>query len=539
MRRALLVVAVLVMSLLVGPMPPEPAVAGATPRQSLPGVVAGSTTWSLRDSLTSGGATVGPFSYGTKPLVPLMGDWNGDGAKTVGTFEAGTFRLRNANSAGPPDLAFPFGDPRGFPVAGDFDGNGVDDVAVFRNGVWQVHYLGPAPPPDTSFTFGPAEAWPAVVPVAGDWDGDGTDGVGIFSRSSRVVAPGTWVLRDTFAGPDTAFVYAPGTSPYPVVGDWDADGDDTVGVKTGTDPARWLLRNANSPGTADVDIAYGGAKDFPVVWTASEASPPGLSCPADDPYEDNDDAAQATLVSFGATVRAILCPEDADINGRMSDFFAVDAYDGRTIDMRVTFTAAEGAVNLLLRDPAGAVVAVSRGTGGSEQVTYRVPVGGAGRYTLQVYMSVDEGTVPGNAYTLAVAPGPTCPADDPFEDNDDIAHATALAAGTTLEAVLCPDDVDFNGRVSDFFGFDAAAGQSIDLLVGFLQAEGDINVVLWGPAGTVVAFSRGTVDNEHVLSTVPAGGDGRYTLQAYLADDTGSVPGNPYSVTLTLSAPSG
>jgi len=85
-------------------------------RQSLPGVVTGSTSWSLRNSLTSGGPTAGPFTNGARPaLVPVTGDWDGDGVKTPGYYQAGAFHLRNTNEAGPDATSFTFGNPRGLP----------------------------------------------------------------------------------------------------------------------------------------------------------------------------------------------------------------------------------------------------------------------------------------------------------------------------------------------------------------------------------------------------------------------------------------
>ena len=75
---------------------------------SLPAVVRGSTNWLLRDSLTTGDAT-SMFSYGARPLVPVMGDWDGNGSRTAGTFAGGVFRLRNANAAGDPDVGLPGG----------------------------------------------------------------------------------------------------------------------------------------------------------------------------------------------------------------------------------------------------------------------------------------------------------------------------------------------------------------------------------------------------------------------------------------------
>ena len=239
------------------------ATTAVTFARSLPAVVTGSINWALRDSLTTGPPTT-TFVYGTKPLVPVMGDWDGDGTRTAGTFEAGTFRLNNQNDSSPPELTFTFGDSRGFPVVGDWNGDGLDDVAVFRSGTWETRLTGSGT--IGSFPFG-SGTWPATVPVAGDWDGDGTDGIGTYTLMGA--GTGTWNLRQTASGgaPDAGtFVYNPGTSPYPVVGDWDGDGDDTVGVKTGTTPATWLLNNQNDSSGPEVTFDFGAASDFPLTW---------------------------------------------------------------------------------------------------------------------------------------------------------------------------------------------------------------------------------------------------------------------------------
>ena len=243
---------------------------GAVERQttsSLPGVVLSSTSWRLRDQLSTGPATIGPFTFGTTPLVPIMGDWDGDGVSTPGTFQAGVFRLNNQNDNSAPEITFTFGDANGFPVVGDWDGNGKDEVAVFRNGSWQERSDTNASPASTpTYSFGPAASWPTVWPVAGDWDGDGIDGIGIYAPST-----GIWSLRntsDTGAPSITPFAYTAGTgTPRPgIVGDWDGDGDDTVGVRNGT---TWYLNNQNDASAADVTFAFGGptpAQEFPVVW---------------------------------------------------------------------------------------------------------------------------------------------------------------------------------------------------------------------------------------------------------------------------------
>jgi len=235
---------------------------GATsPSRVRPGVVTGSTNWGLREILDSGPATT-TFSLGTRPLVPLVGDWDSDDTRTPGTYEGGVFKLSNTI---PPTTIFTvsYGShPRGFPVAGDFDGDGTDDLAVFRGGTWHIRFADDGA--TTSVTFG-VGTWPGTVPVAGDWNGDGTDGIGTFT-----LANGTWNLRQTASPGGTSdagsFVFWNGTGSYPVVGDWDADGDDTVGYKKDT---RWFLNNENDASSFDHSFTFGAANDLPVVWAVA------------------------------------------------------------------------------------------------------------------------------------------------------------------------------------------------------------------------------------------------------------------------------
>ena len=96
-----------------------------------------------------------------------------------------------------------------------------------------------------TFRYGPKLA--AAVPVIGDWNGDGTDTVGIF-RSDV----GVFYLRHTntagFADSTIKVFHLAG---MPVVaGDWDGDGNESVGnfdVAT----SRFFLRNGYVDALAD------------------------------------------------------------------------------------------------------------------------------------------------------------------------------------------------------------------------------------------------------------------------------------------------
>jgi glucose/arabinose dehydrogenase/PKD repeat protein len=95
------------------------------------------TYWYLRNSNTTG-PYESKISYGTVGDTPVVGDWNGDGVDTVGTFKDGVWHLRNSNTTGPDELTARLGLRGDIPVVGDWNGDGVDTIGVFRAGVWYL-----------------------------------------------------------------------------------------------------------------------------------------------------------------------------------------------------------------------------------------------------------------------------------------------------------------------------------------------------------------------------------------------------------------
>ncbi|MBT8203245.1 MAG: hypothetical protein KJO87_08075, partial [Acidimicrobiia bacterium] len=82
-------------------------------------------------------------------------------------------------------------------------------------------------------------------------------GVGVFDPTS-----GSWQLRDT-AGVTRSFFYGvPGD--LPLLGDWDCDGEDTVGMYRPSTGFVYL-RNSNSFGVADLSFYFGIPGDIPFV----------------------------------------------------------------------------------------------------------------------------------------------------------------------------------------------------------------------------------------------------------------------------------
>ena len=66
------------------------------------------------------GRTAGGSARG---VVPVVGDWDGDGMDTHGLYQNGIWFLRNANTTGVADITFSYGGaPNMTPVASDWNG---------------------------------------------------------------------------------------------------------------------------------------------------------------------------------------------------------------------------------------------------------------------------------------------------------------------------------------------------------------------------------------------------------------------------------
>jgi hypothetical protein len=93
-------------------------------------------------------------------------------------------------------------------------------------------------------------------PVVGDWDGDGDDTIGIYRN-------GYFYLRNsnTIGFADIVFPFGtPGDQP--IAGDWNGDGVDTVGVyRNGT----FFLRNSNISGAPEMSFSLGVPGDVGIA----------------------------------------------------------------------------------------------------------------------------------------------------------------------------------------------------------------------------------------------------------------------------------
>jgi hypothetical protein len=157
--------------------------------------------------------------------VVVSGDWNGDGRDGAWTFTSGWWAIPASDGG----VSFAFGQPGDLPVVGDWDGDGEDDIGVFRPGSTpSTFYLDTNRDRVTDWTLPLAGHYPDDKPIAGDWDADGDDDIGAWNAANgwfyrfRVTSASSWQDVDSFQMglPTDA----------PLAGNWDGVGGDEVGV---------------------------------------------------------------------------------------------------------------------------------------------------------------------------------------------------------------------------------------------------------------------------------------------------------------------
>ena len=225
-------------------------------------------------------------------------DGNGDATPTVdiGAYEhrpqpgacgvydpvESKFYLKFANSEGVADQTFGFGAPNWQPLAGDWDGDGRDTIGLFQPAAahFYLRNSNSSGLADVNFGYGDPTQNTQYVLVMGDWNGDGVDTIGLYHKASS-----TWFLRNsnTEGMADLTFGFgSAGAGWTPVVGDWDSDGIDTIGLY---DPSTGMfyLRNSHTTGMADIAFPYGsiGSGWTPLIgdWDGDGAESAGFYQP--------------------------------------------------------------------------------------------------------------------------------------------------------------------------------------------------------------------------------------------------------------------
>jgi hypothetical protein len=239
-------------ALATGPFPPQ------APSASKPAVFRNGT-WYLRASTLPGNVAVSSFQYGRAGDIPVMGDWNGDGRKTIGVVRGRVWYIRNSNSAGPSSAIFSFGRPGDVPVAGDWDGNGTDTPGVVRctlpncsQRTWYARNTLASGAATSVLAFGGAG-----TPIVADWDNIGGDTPGIVGANLIWSYTNSWQ-----SATPTRFKFG-SSGDKPVVGDWGVDAQTSVGVvRRGT----WLMGRGVKGGIGYWSFPFGRPTDTFMIW---------------------------------------------------------------------------------------------------------------------------------------------------------------------------------------------------------------------------------------------------------------------------------
>ncbi len=219
--------------------------------------------WFLSNSLTNppSNMVTNGTAWGTPTMKPVAGNWDGVGGDGIGLFDTVTARWYLSNSASNPSPDALNGTVWGTgsmqPIAGNWDGVGGDGIGFFHppTASWYLSNSSSSPTADAQ----PGVVWGTseMKPIAGNWDGAGGDGIGLFHPPTA-----TWFLTNSVAAPASQ-VMTPypvwGTSAMkPVAGNWDAVGGDGIGLLVPSSGA-WHFSNPLTPPTASVSVDSWGS----------------------------------------------------------------------------------------------------------------------------------------------------------------------------------------------------------------------------------------------------------------------------------------
>ncbi|MFN8417723.1 MAG: S8 family serine peptidase [Anaerolineae bacterium] len=142
------------------------------------------------------------------------------------------------------------------------------------------------------------------VPVVGDWNGDGIDTVGFYRRGrlSDGAGAGLFWLTDSNTAPQQDYYFVLGNpGDTPIVGDWNGDGKDTVGVFRPSNGLIYIKNNLTT-GVADYTMVLGNPNDVGLAGNWDN----------DDPGTDSPGVFRPSLVRFYMTNQVCNCVIGAD-----------------------------------------------------------------------------------------------------------------------------------------------------------------------------------------------------------------------------------
>jgi len=275
----------------------------------------------------------------------------------------------------------------------------------------------------------------------------------------------------------------------PVIAVYDADGK-RIALN---DDASSRTTNSLATATLSAGVTYQFAVTSYDTASVGKYSISVAGVLQDDAYENNDTTGSATSISN---------PSAVSISGVMADShdyyrFSLAGAAKPGANLSVSFSNAQGDLDLRLIDSKGTVLRSSTGTGDQESID--ISGLAAGKYFIDVY-GYNGAYNPSYQLSLnasADAPPPVVIPGDALESNNTLATASDLgtitANKTWSDLSITKGDVDYLK-----FTLDSTGNATSEVLVNFQHSRGDIDAELLNSKGQRVALSQSVSDQERL-----------------------------------------
>lgn len=246
-----------------------------------------------------------------------------------------------------------------------------------------------------------------------------------------------------------------------------------------------------------------------------------------DRFEPNDYPEEAAPISEGSYEGLTIYEDHGEQDG---DFFAIQVEGGNRLEAEISFTHADGNLELVVLDPDLYAVDESHSMTDDEAVT--VDIDQSGTYYVLVYGADEDVT---NAYDLEVSVtegGSDTGSDselneDRFEPNDEFDTAAFVDEGWY-------SDLTVRDGGTDFYAIDLEEGDRLEAWIEFAHAESNLDLVVYDPDRRILDVSDSADDFEDVTAEAPrsgtyyvavydAGGNSnQYGLEVYVEEGAAS-----------------
>lgn len=248
----------------------------------------------------------------------------------------------------------------------------------------------------------------------------------------------------------------------------------------------------------------GGGVDYNLIGSATVFILDNGVAPQciEDGFEPNDFSDEAVAITAGTHTALSVCGDE--------DWYTIDVAQGASLQVDLRFIHGPNQdLDVYLYGPdLGEPLAVGDSATNNESVVAANL--DAGPHYIRVFEFSDGNHTYEMTITVA-ASQPTCTNDSGHEPNETFATAHSLGSGSSHfvgDGMICPADVDW-------YSFSGVVGNSLSAMLVFDNSVGDLDLELYDPSNTLVAWSRLTIDEETINHTFASSGDFRLKIFGY------------------------